>query len=114
MMWRRILSFDPIRRGLAYVVVERGQLIDWGIVVVHPPDSKKTLKRFTDLARRMQPALIVMEDCAVPSCRRTPRVRNLIQEIRERATDLAIRVRCVEVRSIERDFARAGIRTKTE
>jgi hypothetical protein len=68
-----ILAIDPTSRGFAFAVLESPAfLVDWGERIV-PAKSGGLLRKVDDLLSRYEPALVVIEDLAVPGARRRKR-----------------------------------------
>ena len=111
-MLSRILAVDPTSRGFGYVVVENGRLIDWGTACVRPNSNARVLQRFSELALRMQPDLVVVENYSDAGCRRSSRLQGLMKSITQRTQSQICRVRLVSISNIQGRFASIGARTK--
>ena len=76
-----ILAIDPTSRGFAFAVLEAPAfLVDWGERIV----SQKTgglLRKVDELLSRYKPALLAIEDVAVPHARRRKRAQKEIRSI---------------------------------
>lgn len=82
----RVLALDPVSRGLGVVVFESPSLpIEWGVRELRRDKDARCLEIVGELLIRFQPDLVVVEDTDHPGCRRCPRVRSLIVDIRRLA-----------------------------
>ncbi len=78
----RILSISPSTEGFGFAVLERGEkLVDWGVKHVSRDKNEESLRKVEELIASYLPTQLVVEDCLVKECRRSPRIRTLIQEI---------------------------------
>ncbi len=90
----RVLAIDPATRGLGFAVLESTRhLVDWGVKHVRGDKNAAARRQVRDLMKFYQPDLLVLEDVAARTCRRHPRVRALISNLREDAETSGLRVR---------------------
>jgi hypothetical protein len=76
-----IVGIDPTSRGFAFAVLEAPSiLVDWGERIV-PTGSGTLLRKVDELIRYHQPAVLVVEDLAVPGARRRKRANKEIRSI---------------------------------
>ncbi len=76
-----ILAIDPTSRGFAFAVLEAPAfLVDWGERII-PAKTGDLLSKVDELLSRYEPALLVIEDVAVPHTRRRKRARKEIGSI---------------------------------
>lgn len=77
----RVLAIDPTSRGFAFAVLEAPSfLVDWGDRIVSAR-SGGLLRKVDELLSRYEPALLVIEDLAVPGARRRKRASTEIRSI---------------------------------
>ncbi|MHB8522093.1 MAG: RuvC family protein [Limisphaerales bacterium] len=111
----RVLAIDPTTKGFAFAVLEGpDRLVDWGTKTTTARGHKQAecLSRIRLLLELYQPSVVVLEHCAVPSSRRCPRVKWLIERIRTVAKNSGVKARLVSRAQVRRMFAPA--RTKHE
>lgn len=102
----RSLAIDPTHRGFGFAVLEGpDRLIDWGLCYVTGDTTPGSLRRLADLLRRYRPDTLVLEDCAARTCRRGPRVRNLLGRMAAIAAGSRIRVHRVSSDAVRRAFS---------
>lgn len=108
----RVLALDPVSRGLGVVVFENPSLpIEWGVRELRRDKDARCLEIVGEHLARFQPDLVVVEDTDHPSCRRCPRIRSLIVDIRRLA-----RSRNTPTVTVNRDQVQSalGVATKHE
>jgi hypothetical protein len=106
-----LLCIDLTHRGFGFAVLEGSdRLIDWGIKSVSPGGNKtaQCLSRIRLMIELYQPDVIVLEDCDVASSRRCPRVRRLIERIRQLAREAGVKARLVSRAQVRKAFAPAA------
>jgi RNase H-fold protein (predicted Holliday junction resolvase) len=89
----RVLAIDPSTRGLGFAVLEGPhRLLDWG--VKQAPDNKNAecVRIVKDLIEQYRPHVLVLENVEGSDSRRRPRVRELLQAIRETARQQGVKV----------------------
>jgi hypothetical protein len=101
---RAILGVDPTKRGLAFVVFEHGELIDWGTRRCGR-EPTEALSALNVLLRECATELLVLEDHAADGCLRRARIREFL-----RAARLRCRRRGIVVISVSRRQIRDGWR----
>ena len=111
----RVLAIDPFTRGFGFVILEGPEhLVDWGMKAVRQNKAARSLKQLADLIEHYQPDVIVAEDCMDKHCRRSSRVRELIQEILELAANKKVKTDSVAKHTVKVAFLKSGPRTKDE
>ena len=111
----RVLAIDPFTRGFGFVILEGPEhLVDWGMKEVRQNKAARSLKQLADLIEHSQPDVIVAEDCMDKHCRRSSRVRELIQEILELAANKKVKTDSVSQHTVKVAFVKSGPRTKDE
>ncbi|HEX4959337.1 MAG TPA: hypothetical protein VF173_00765 [Thermoanaerobaculia bacterium] len=76
-----ILAIDPTSRGFAFAVLEAPAfLVDWGERII-PAKTGGLLRKVDELLSRYEPALLVIEDLAVPHARRRKRGKKEVRSI---------------------------------
>lgn len=76
---RRMMAVDPTFRGFAYVVLEGGELVDWGLAQITPVAPRPAARRVLRLLKRWEPELLVLEE--PEGSRRGRRARRIIDEL---------------------------------
>src|SRR3989441_3743103 len=111
----RVLAIDPFTRGFGFVILEGPEhLVDWGMKEVRKNKAARSLKQLADLIEHYQPDVIVAEDCMDKHCRRSSRVRELIQEILELAVNKKVKTDSVAKHTVKVACLKSGARTKDE
>jgi hypothetical protein len=78
---KRILGIDPFSRGVGYALLERQELIDWGLKSSGKADNRKSMRLIEDLLERYQPDILALEDWNASGARRCARVETLLSRI---------------------------------
>ena len=108
----RILSLDPINRGLGFVVLEGPEcLIDWGVVHARTDKHRRCLERVEKLMERYQPRTVVIEDTRQGS-RRGKRVQRLLSSVVMLSAKRHVKLRRVSRSQVVRSFSPLGGSTK--
>lgn len=108
----RLLALDPTSTGFGFVVLEGEELIEWGINGVKGDKNKECLRKIGRLIDRYQPDVVVMEHYDRKSCRRTIRIKELIQELKRLAQRRGVQSRTISQSQIRGVFVKFGARTK--
>jgi Holliday junction resolvasome RuvABC endonuclease subunit len=110
---KRLLSIDPTHRGFGYVVLEGPErLIDWGTRHVQGPKNKASVAAVGELIGRYRPQIMVLEDVAARDCRRSRRVRELVEALDRHGRERGLTVRKIAKARVKKMFSRLGIRNK--
>lgn len=77
----RILAIAPSTQGFGFAVLEgEAKLVDWGVKHVGGDKNEQAILKVAALMVYYLPAKLVVEDCSAEGCRRSKRIRTLIQE----------------------------------
>jgi hypothetical protein len=83
-----VLAVAPTTKGLGYAVLEGVRtLVDRGVKTVKQPKNQRSIELMRGMLKLFEPDVVVLEDAAAEGSRRSPRVRSLIERIRELARD---------------------------
>jgi len=111
----RVLAVDPSTRGFGYAVFEAPEmLVDWGTKDIRQDKERITLRKIGELLRRYEPSVLVVEDCAYVTARRTTRIARLTEQMLAVARTQGVSGCAVPRSSVYRHFAKANARTKYE
>ncbi len=76
----RIISIFPNTMGFGFVILsDSGEIIDYGIVSIHPVNNDVCLKRIKDIISYYYPTALILED--YEESYKSERVRKLIDNI---------------------------------
>ena len=90
----RILAIAPSSHGFGFAVLEgEEKLVDWGVKRVSEDKNRQSLLRVAELIAYYLPAKLVVEDCSTKGCRRSARIRALIQQVKTLADQRKLAVR---------------------
>jgi hypothetical protein len=110
---RRVLAIAPKPRGFGFVVLESPTtLVDWGVKATRHEKEAMTLAKVAELIRHYEPQALVFEDCR--KSRRCPRVRRLLDHIRNLAIHKGVRPRILAFSRVRKVFLAFHARTKQE
>lgn len=110
---RRVLAIDPTPRGFGFVVCEGAdRLVDWGLRDIREDKEQRTIEKLEDLLHVYRPSILVVEDTADPTSRRSPRIVATIQRICECARSKRVAVRAFAPSKVRACFVHAGAKTK--
>src|SRR5258706_15728795 len=89
----RILAIAPSTRGFGFVVLDNEKrLLDWAAKSVKGDKNSGCIKKVQQLITQYQPEVIVLPDASAKGARRSPRIRELCQQIIDAAGTHKIRV----------------------
>lgn len=111
-----VLAVHPFTRGIAFTLFE-GPLspIDWGVKDIRGRQKNvASLEAIKRLIERLQPDILVLQDLAGPSERRSQRVRRLQRLIEIYAQAEALEVHRYTREDIRECFKEAGASTRYE
>ena len=109
---QRVLAIDPTSRGFGFAVLERSELIDYGIREAKGNKNSTCLKKIADLIELYQPWIIVLENPTAKGSRRCLRVQELIGEIKVLASAKKVKARSISRLQVKKTFALFGAVTK--
>ena len=111
----RVLAVDSSTRGFGYVVFEAPEmLVDWGTKDIRQDKERITLQKIGELLRRYEPSVLVVEDCAHVTARRTARIARLTEQMLAVARTQGVSGCAVPRAAVYRHFAESNSRTKYE
>lgn len=88
-----VLAFEPHANGLAYAsFANGGDLVDWGSFDVRAKRGGSKRRLCRQLALKLAPATIGLEDVDQPDCRRSMPMRAFLRSIRQDFLDGGFRV----------------------
>ncbi len=103
-----VLAVAPTSRGFGYILfVARSQPLDWGVKETRCDKNRQALAKIDGMLRLIMPAILVLEDRAHRSCRRSLRVKRLLKQIAALA-----QTRGVPAASYSRQHIRQTFRAK--
>jgi Holliday junction resolvasome RuvABC endonuclease subunit len=109
----RILAIAPSTRGVGFVVLEGQEtLVDWGVKTVKKDKNIRSLGKVKALIAHYQPGVLVLEDASAKGSRRSPRIRELIQQIIKLAATRNVGVKLFSRDQVMKVFITKGQGTK--
>lgn len=79
-MNNRVFAIYPNTMGFGFVVLsEKGEILDYGMVSIHPVSNDLCLKRVKEIASYFKPEVLVIED--FENSYKSTRVRKLIADV---------------------------------
>lgn len=113
--YRLALAIDPTSRGFGYALFEGPQTpLDWGTTEIRSDKNESSLERIKKLISFYHPEIIILEDCSEGQGRRCPRVKELLEQIKEYSCLQKIPVRKYSSSQVQEVFSFAGVRTKQQ
>ena len=108
---RSIVGIDPTPRGIAFVFVERGLLMDWGTLEDDPEDGVQLalLDRILDGCAA---DVLVLEDPDADASKRKPRIVHLLRVFAKHARARGLEVVKVARRAVHDKWAERGLTRK--
>ena len=109
----RILAIAPSTRGFGFAVLEgRETLVDWGVKSVNGDKNTGSLAKVEELMAHYQPGVVVLQDNSAKDSRRSPRIRELGQQVVALASNRKISVASFSRERVRRVFFANGQATK--
>jgi len=109
----RILAIAPSTRGLGFAVLEgKANLIDWGVKSADGDKNARSVKSVEGMIAFYQPEVLVMEDHSAKGSRRSPRIRELGQQIIIATSSRNIRAKLFSREQVRKAFFADGQGTK--
>jgi hypothetical protein len=106
---RIILAIAPNSRGFGFVVfLTRKRIADWGIKEARHNKNAGCINHSAFLIDRYRPSAIILEDWRHQTCRRSERVRALLEAIGQLAIGRGITVYRYSRRQLREVFAGSG------
>lgn len=110
-----MLAIAPSSRGFGYIVFEGERLpMDWGVKEIRKNKLRDSLLKARVLMHITQSSVLVLEDVQHASCRRSPRVRELINELAKLGKQQGLTVVRIARREMLATFERAPARNKDD
>ena len=109
----RVLAITPYTRGIGFAVLEgKEKLVDWGLKEARAEKHRQCLCLVEGLIDTYQPDVVVVEEVRDKSCRRCPRVRELVQAIEHVVKEQHIQIRRFPRRTVQELFSTSRTVTK--
>ena len=109
----RILAIAPSSQGFGFAVLEgEEKLVDWGVKRVSGDKNTQSLLKVAELIAYYLPAKLVVEDCSTKGCRRSPRIRTLIQQVKTLAHQRKLAARALSRMKVNVFLCPSGTSTK--
>jgi hypothetical protein len=106
---RSVVSIDPTTRGIAWLFIENGSVMDWGERIACPDDSVGVVVSLID---EYAADVLVLEDASADGCKRRPRIRSVLREIVKHARRHGVRVIAVSRNEVRRVWLARGATNK--
>lgn len=104
-----ILAIAPNSRGFGFVLFQSPkQLLDWGVKEARVDKNARCIALVTQLMERVQPRVLIIEDWLYEGCRRSARVKMLLTELANLASNSGIIVYTYSRRQVRGTFGAAG------
>jgi hypothetical protein len=101
---RTVLAIDPGPRGVAFVLFEKGILLDWGT----RGRDRGELEVLEAMLERFSPDVLVLEDTDAFGCERRVRLKRVLRSMAERASARGVVVRKVSRYAVRRAWREHG------
>lgn len=112
---QRVFAVDPGTHGFGYAVFEgSARLVDWRTKDIRKNKEFATIATLEELLRRFEPDVLVVENCAHHSSRRSERITLLVEKMLATARKLGVKGHALPVAHVYRQFAQSGARNKHE
>lgn len=109
----RILAIAPSSRGFGYAVIEGEEvLVDWGNMQAKGDKNANSLVKIERLLDLFSPDVLVLPDPAAKHTHRAPRVKALIEALRNRTQERSLRVALVTSEQVKKILLGHPDRTK--
>jgi len=108
---RSIIALDPTARGIAYVFLERGELLDWG----HRRcgrNERDVISFVEGLVARCAANVLILEDAAALGSKRCLRIRELLRALGETLRQRGVTVVEIPRVDVRERWAAKGLTTK--
>jgi hypothetical protein len=102
---RLALAVDPTTKGFAFVLLEDGLLIDWGVRHAGSNKNVGSIRKLRVLLTQYKPDVLIIEDVNHRSSRRWRRVRQLVGWFAREARRNRILLRRVAHQQVRKQFA---------
>lgn len=89
-----VLAIYPHSKGFGYALFEGpDRPVDWGLKEAHGDKNERCLSKAAELIGWFKPELLVLENAGARGSRRSPRIRELIEALRDYAHGIKLKVR---------------------
>ena len=103
---QRVLAIAPSKRGFGFAVLEGpNELIDWGTREAKREKNTKCLRQIAFLIERYSPDVVVIENHRDRSCRRSARIRELLEGIAALAFSKRAKLRRIPRSALKKVFS---------
>ena len=103
------LAIAPSSRGFGYALfLGPKKLLDWGVKEIRADKNARCVTQAAVLIGRMRPSVFIVEDWLHAGCRRSGRVKALLEELAGLATANGLTVCTYSRRQVRGTFAAAG------
>ncbi len=104
-----VLAIAPTSRGFGFVLfVSRAKPVDWGVKETRNDKNRRALMKIEAMLRVVMPTVLVLEDRMHRSCRRSVRIKLLLENIGTLAEAQGLTVSSYSRRDIRRTFGAKG------
>jgi Holliday junction resolvasome RuvABC endonuclease subunit len=101
----RILAIAPSSRGFGYAVLEGHKLlVDWGVRSVDGDKNSGAIRKVKEMIAHYHPEVMVLEDTAAKSSRRSSRIKTLTKRLVAVAESHTIKVAMFSQLQVRRVF----------
>jgi hypothetical protein len=106
---RSVVAIDPTTRGLAFVFVENGEVMDWG---ERTRGTNGELQIVDNLLDGCAADVLVLEDADAEGCKRRPRIKALLRQIVKHARRRSVKVIAVSREDVRQAWLAHGATNK--
>lgn len=105
----RILAIAPSTRGFGFALVEGHRtLVDWGVKSIKGDKNRGTLLKVKEMVTHYRPDVLALEDVSAKSCRRSARIRTLINQLTQLAKKEKVSAPCFFREQVAKTFFPEG------
>ena len=108
---RSIVAIDPTPRGVAFVFLENGRLLDWGERLA-AREAEDVVRIVEQLVAGCAAEVLVIEDAEADGSRRRPRIRHLLRTIAAHARRSGTPVITVPRTDVQKTWGERGVTNK--
>lgn len=106
---RSVVAVDPTIRGIAWVFIENGSVMDWGERIISPDNNVGAVVSLID---DYAADVLVLEDANADGCKRRPRIRSVLGDIEKHARRRGVTVVAVSRKEVRRGWLARGATNK--
>ena len=108
-----VLAIYANARGFSYALFEGpDRPVDWGLKGARGDKNERCLAKAVELIAWLKPDLLVLENANVEGSRRAPRIRELVEALRDHARSLKLKVRRYCRQELRAAFTAQGAATR--